>query len=1201
MASTIKHPANFVSTIYQPIRAVADFVVNPANSAGATLNAVRSAVTAAGVALKRRAYPTAIEEYKTAQGLCFQLLNPSHKIGHFVGLDGLVHPVGRQIEQALATAGLKLIEGIQPDVAVFVPPVVLDPVELDGDARRLSPLGFQLKAAGATDLVTRGTTLLAQGRPDEAAKLLGEAVTLMRDDQGTEPGLRATALLNLSTAQLATGDPDAASRSAARAGEQFVAAQDVLGEAQALHAGGVALQRAGQPDRAQALLTRATERFATATAANPPETDGNGENPPEAGRLVPRIRSDGFDRGSPLTRLDRDVLLDRTVITRDDVGLADLVVAPPSRVIAPAARPTADVADLAFIAKSDVSRISVRWPTADQPAFSSVEVDDLARPVARRHDWEVGIPVGDAVESISWSVDRPPAADVLLESVYRPRISASTIAGLRWWCGTEATTAAYLTHLYAYVIPVGLGDAYAESGNFERAETYYLQAADYSFLNPQLEAPALWTRLARNTLAWADAAFRAEDVETAKATYAKLVRTDGTPDLAAPLYAKQAFAASAEQAQRLLADPDDPPATVNPSIASLLYTALARWQYLNAGLDFYGLTFTPVFTFGYLQETARAFALQAIQAEREYVNFQVQAEAEAANRRDLQSSLSMAQIDAAAQAQLAVAAANDAQGAAAATRLAELRVANAREDREAYEDAGYWQYKSASIAAAHGAGADWHGSEIRKLARDMEEGAWKGDRGKLVAAATLLGGQKSYEYQLGRMQNQIEEMQATLPIAQAQQRAAESRARAAQLQAQAAQQRVALVADALNAFEAEVFTPELWTRMAQLVREISASYQHWAIAAAKLMERAYNFENDTALKVIRPEYSVPATGDLLGSDLLLRDVDSFTYHYVANVTKKESALKDVLSLAREYPFQFHEFLRTGRMTFETSLYDFARRHPGFHGQRLAAVEVQVIGLLPPEGVRGTLRGGVVSHYAQADGTEKARVHSLDTLALSEYTLRNDAYVFRADTRELGLFEGHGVATTWEIDLPRGSNNLDYRLISDVQLVLYYTARHSDALRDATIAAPPRPGEDVHIRDFAMRFDFPEVWFAFLRSRTATWTIDPSYLPRNEESFALKTLAVALIGPDGVPLDGVEITVGLPGRPPVTRTTDATGAVSAENGNSLEAAMGGDLLGEWTLTVEPPAGSPLRRADGTLDPTKLSNIALIAEYAYAFRA
>ena len=1201
MASKIEHPANFVSTIYQPIRAVADFVVNPANTSGSTLNAIRAAVDAAGVAIKRRAYSVAIEEYKTAQGLCFQLLNPSHRIGQYVGLDALVHPVGKPIEQALATAGLKLIEGIQPDVAVFTPPVVLDAVNLDNDARRLTALGFQLKAAGATDLVTRGTTLLAQGRPDEAARVLGEAVGLMQNDERSEPGLRATALLNLSTAQLAVGDPSAAGKSAAEASEQFLAAQDVLGEAQALHAGGVALQRAGQANEATTLLTRATERFAAATSVDGQNGAGRVPTPinPGIGPLIRRIRPDLLDRGPALARQNRNILLDRVVTS--DFLVDDVAVATPSRVIAPAARPTADVSDLTFIANSDVSRVSLRWPTAEEPAFSSVDINDLAIPVARRHDWSVGIPVGDAVESISWSVAQPPTADVLLDTVYRPRLNATTIAGLRWWCGTEATTAAYLTHLYAYVIPVGLGDAYAEAGNFERAESYYLQAADYSFLNVSLEAPSLWNKLAQNTLAWADEAFRAEDIELAKATYAKLVRPDGTPDLTAPLYATDAFAESANQAQQVLADPDNPPITINPSIAQVLYVALARWQYLNAGLDYYGLTFTPIFTFGYLQETARAFALQAIQAEREYVNFQVQAEAESASRRDLQSSLSMATIDAAAQSQLAAAAASDADGAAAAARLAELRVSNAREDREAYRDAGYWQYISSSIATAHGAGADWHGSEIRKLARDMEEGSWSGDRGKLAAAATLLGGQKSYEYQLGRMQNQIEEMQATLPIAQAQQRAANSRARAAQLQAQAAQQRAALVADALHAFENEVFTPELWTRMARLVREISASYQHWAIAAAKLMERAYNFENDTNLVVIRPEYSVPATGDLLGSDLLLRDVDSFTYHYVANVTKKESALKDVLSLRSEYPFQFREFLTTGRMTFETSLYDFARRHPGFYGQRLAAVEVEVIGLLPPEGVRGTLRGGVVSHYAQADGSEKSRVHSLDTLALSEYTLRGDAYVFRADARELGLFEGHGVATTWEIDLPRGSNNLDYRLISDVQLVLYYTARHSDTLRDATIAAPPRPGEDVHVRDFAMRFDFPEVWFSFLRSKTATWTLDPSYLPRNEESFAIKTLAVSLIGPEGVALDDVEITVAPPGRGPVTRTTDATGAVSAENNNSLADIMGGDLLGEWTLSIDPPAGSPLLQADGTLDPTKLSNIALITEYAFAFRA
>jgi len=47
-------------------------------------------------------------------------------------------------------------------------------------------------------------------------------------------------------------------------------------------------------------------------------------------------------------------------------------------------------------------------------------------------------------------------------------------------------------------------------------------------------------------------------------------------------------------------------------------------------------------------------------------------------------------------------------------------------------------------------------------------------------------------------------------------------------------------------------------------------------------------------------------------------------------------------------------------------------------------------------------------------------------------------------------------------------------------------------------------------------------------------------------------------------------------------------------------MGGTLLGEWTLQIEPAAGSPLRKADGSLDAALLRNIALIVQYQFAYR-
>ncbi|MEF8861606.1 MAG: hypothetical protein V5A29_09060 [Haloarculaceae archaeon] len=242
-----------------------------------------------------------------------------------------------------------------------------------------------------------------------------------------------------------------------------------------------------------------------------------------------------------------------------------------------------------------------------------------------------------------------------------------------------------------------------------------------------------------------------------------------------------------------------------------------------------------------------------------------------------------------------------------------------------------------------------------------------------------------------------------------------------------------------------MFTPELWDRMSGVMRSIAESYKHSAIRAAKLMERAYNFETDSDVGIVRSEYNPGFVEGLLGADMLLQDVESFTSRLLAETRRKETRVKDVLSLANEYPIAFYEFQRTGRLTVETSLHDFDRRHPGLYGQRLDAVEVEVVGLLPPEGVTGTLQRGIVSRYRSADGGERTRIHGTDTMALSEYELRDDAYLFRQDARIQGLFEGHGVGATWDLSLPKRSNNLDYARIVDVRLVFYYTARFSDLL------------------------------------------------------------------------------------------------------------------------------------------------------------
>jgi hypothetical protein len=445
-------------------------------------------------------------------------------------------------------------------------------------------------------------------------------------------------------------------------------------------------------------------------------------------------------------------------------------------------------------------------------------------------------------------------------------------------------------------------------------------------------------------------------------------------------------------------------------------------------------------------------------------------------------------------------------------------------------------------------------------------------------------------------------MKATIPIAQQQAAAAAHRAESARLQFEAAATHAALADDALAAFDNDVFTPEVWTRMASLMRGLSQDYLDWAIRVAKLMERAYNFENDDDAQVIRGQYpGASDAADLLGADFLLRDINSFTSRFIAGQRAKQSQLKDVLSLANQYPFDFNRFQRTGTMRLETTLHDADMRHPGFYEQRLAGVEVEVVGLLPPEGVQGSLRAGGVSRYRKLDGSERTRLHSADTLALSEYTMRDDAFVFRVDPRMHGLFEGHGLATTWLLDLPRRSNNIDYRLITDVRLVLYYGAYYDAALHDQVLAAPPKPGEMIHVRSLLLRFDFPEVWYALLGAGEATFTVGPEYLPRNETGFLTHTLAVLLATADGVSPAGVEISLTPPGKGAAVMMTDAGGQIAAQAGNPLAAQLGGDLLGDWHLRLQPAAGSPLLGADGKLDGDKLEQVSLLFQYQFAWPA
>lgn len=1118
----IKFPANFTSAmpIYS-IESRLDWIVSPANDSAAYVGQIEQKLAEGGKQYAAHRYDEAIAAYKGAQALIYRLLHPHEWGSVLVSHDDIVLPVGAAIEKQIAARGIELVERIKPELSRPQPPVAPAAPVADG-GKALSSVGFVSSKATSKlgRQIDEGVGLLEAGKAAEAVKSLQKLKSAAANDRAAS----ATVALNLSSAQLAAGDPLGASRAADASAASFAQAGDRLGAAQALHNKAVALTRLGNDGAAH-------ETFAEAAHLASPAVDGN-----------------GAPAGADGTK---------------------------------------------FIRAQDASTAAIRRLTGGK----AIGVVPLQPPATAT--WSLQVAAAGKVTALKWVNGKRPTADSLL-GVLGKRKAGTKIGDLILRPSGPFDTAAHLSHLYGFVIPQALGDCYRARGDHERAEQYFLDAAKYSLLNEKLEAPALWARLAGNALEWGDRLYRQERLGECRDVYGRVLTAAGKAPAGSPLFSTAGLAKPAAEAKEIIAAlGQGGPASANPAIALPILTIWQRWQFLSADLDFWGTPQVPIFTFEYMQQVARGFAEQAIHAEREYVTFQSQAEAETATRRQLEGAAALAAAEADSRSAQYEAARAETAATDQAVDLAKLRVKQAKDARSEYQSAGYWQYVTQSIATAHSAHEDWHGSEIRKLAADIEGGSWEGAPGKLAAAATLLGGQKSYEYQLARLQDHIAEAQGMVGIAEQQARAARAREDAAGAAVAAAAMRKNLAEEAIAAFENEVFTPELWARMAQTMRQISASYREWAIRTAKIMERAYNFETDSEVKVIKSEYPGDGTEGLLGSDDLLRDVESFTWQRIAHTRSKESQLKHVVSLVNDLPFSFYELQRTGTVSFGTMLRDFEQAHPGFYGQRIDAVEVELVGLLPPGGPCGVLRGGGTSRYRTADGDEKVRVHGVDTLALSEYDIRQDGFLYRAAPGVHGLFEGHGLATTWELSLPKRSNDFDFRQLADVRLIVYYSAQFSPQLRDAALAREPLPGELVHVRNFLARYDFPEAWYSFLDDGSLSFTLDAADLPRNETAFTTAQLALTLVGEDGVDVKGVDVEVTPPGRAAAKQKTDAGGSVAAAEGNALAGAMGGPLLGEWEVRVTPPAGSDLLGEDGGLRPGALRNLALVVQYGFSW--
>ncbi len=1144
---------------------------------------------------RARKYQPALDKYKAARATIYKILYPDFNVlTYLLERHDMVLPLDAEIEASLLQATVKIVDVNRPKKVDAGPSLGIAAPKMSDELLVHTRTGYlEANDDEATIQLAseQAVQLLYGGKPAAAVALLEGALEMITQAR-VDPSLLGALELNLAAAQLQTGDLEASGKRAARAQRAFKSADDSIGQAQAAHLRGVVLTEQGDAQRAGRFLKQAAELL----PGQPADTDNGtgrsgrpsvGPNVDVGGRPNLTLRP-AVSLGPIATNPARSVRPAR--LTRDVTRAEATLVA------------SREVKSLDPILKMDASTITFRLPGRDE-AWGALPVSSAADRDRVGKAWEVAVNAGSGTVTfpVGGSVTIEPAA--VVAKLYEPRRTAALIAALELNLTSVSTTTFYLTHLYAYGLLVRIGDMFHQLGRYRQAEQNYQLAAKYSHLNREVEASRLWTRLARNALLWGHSLYKKERTADARTQYEKLITTDGQVP-AGFLYDTNALGVPADEARTLIAAFNDRPLPeVNWEISIYVLTAFEYLQQIFDNLDYYGLALSPIHTFEYLQSIAKGFALEAVQAEREFVTFKMREEAEAASRRDLETTKAMADAEADIRFQNWQGAIQDESAARNARDLAQRRHANAIDQRNKYAASSASQIWAQAAATALGAGEDAYYGEISELADRLARGETiSGAFGKIAAAEILYGARKTRDYELARMQDNIDELARTINVAQDQLDAAARRTVAAELSYQAARSRAQMADSALDAFDDEFFTPETWGKMADVLRDISRSYLFRAIRTAKLMERAYNFENDTSLSVIKSEYghglanTDPGNDNrLLGGDTLLRDIDGFTYRAVTTKTRKSSPIKDVISISTEYPAQFQQFLETGHLGVETDLYEFDRRHPGYFAQRIEAVEVQFIGALPEGGPRGTLSLGGVTRFRRQNGAVGERVHQIDTMAISDFLTRQDAFLYIAETGVRGLFQGFGVGATWELHLPRRSNAFDLHRIFDVQLVVYYRATFDPALRTTILSTPPRPGELAASSTFSVRHAFPDSWYRFYAQAETTVALSRFQFPANQQNFAINSAQVRVVTAEGVSPEAIDLRMVGPNGVDAVVATDAVGMISTDDG-ALAGLIDADPVADWSISVV--GGAPVTDG-GIVVPDHIYNMQLGLDYRFDY--
>ncbi|HEX2061277.1 MAG TPA: hypothetical protein VHK90_11090, partial [Thermoanaerobaculia bacterium] len=151
------------------------------------------------------------------------------------------------------------------------------------------------------------------------------------------------------------------------------------------------------------------------------------------------------------------------------------------------------------------------------------------------------------------------------------------------------------------------------------------------------------------------------------------------------------------------------------------------------------------------------------------------------------------------------------------------------------------------------------------------------------------------------------------------------------------------------------------------------------------------------------------------------------------------------------------------------------------------------------------------------------------------------------------------------------------------------------LRTNVLAKPPRPGEQTLIRDFGLRYDFPDAWYAFYKDGKAEITLDRARLPFNQQNFKVKAAHFRIVTKQGVAANNIKLKVTGPNGASGTVTTNASGIVST-SAPALAGIVNANPVGKWKIEV---VEGPSLLDAGVMKFDRVYNVQFGLEYSFDF--